>query len=246
MGILRDVTARKQSEEALRRSEERLARAQRIDRIGSWEWDIDTNEVAWSDECDRLFGLPPGAGKMTYEQFFSFVHPDDHTEVDEAVRRALGGSLSFSIHHRTLAHDGREQGLEHLPEEELAFLERPLRAALLGHVPHGRAEPDRVPRFVADHVAIRVARPGRRSRSARRRAAGRSWWRCATRGRGSRPRTCGPCSSGFSGGARTAARSRGSGSGFTSCGGSWRRTEGGSSPRACQARARRSRFPCLS
>ncbi|MDI3289594.1 PAS domain S-box protein [Polyangium sp. 15x6] len=109
MGILRDVTARKQSEEELRRIEERLARAQRIAHIGSWQWEVDTNEVSWSDECCRLFGLPPGAETRAYEDFLSVVHPDDRANVDEAVRRALEGTLTYSHDLRIVVEDGRER-----------------------------------------------------------------------------------------------------------------------------------------
>ncbi|MDC0742985.1 sensor histidine kinase [Polyangium mundeleinium] len=103
-------SARPADENALRRSQERLARAQRIAHIGSWEWEIGTNEVFWSDECFRLFGLPPSAEKKTYEDFLSFVHPDDRAEVDEVVRGALSGDASsYSTDHRILAVGDRER-----------------------------------------------------------------------------------------------------------------------------------------
>ncbi|MDI1435776.1 PAS domain S-box protein [Polyangium sorediatum] len=97
-------SARPAEENALRRSRERLAR------IGSWEWEIDTNEVFWSDECSRLFGLPPSAEKKTCEDFLSFVHPNDRVEVEEVIRGALDGAASsYSIDHRILAADDRER-----------------------------------------------------------------------------------------------------------------------------------------
>ncbi|MDC3958950.1 PAS domain S-box protein [Polyangium jinanense] len=109
MGILRDVTARKQSEEALRQSEERLARAQRIAHVGSWQWEIDPDEASWSDECCRLFGLPPGTETRSYKKFLSIVHPDDRANVDEAVRRALDGTRMYSLDLRVVVEDGRER-----------------------------------------------------------------------------------------------------------------------------------------
>ncbi|MDI1482700.1 PAS domain S-box protein [Polyangium sp. y55x31] len=109
LSILRDVSARKQSEEALRLSEQRLARAQRIARIGSWEWVAATDETTWSDECFRLFGLPPADEKKSYADFLAFVHPDDRARVHEAVQRALGGTCTYSIDHRIFPADGVER-----------------------------------------------------------------------------------------------------------------------------------------
>jgi PAS domain S-box-containing protein len=67
---------RKQAEEERTRSEERLAAAQKMAHVGSWEWDLITNQVHWSDEEYRLFGLEPGDGEASHERFLSFVHPD--------------------------------------------------------------------------------------------------------------------------------------------------------------------------
>ncbi|MDI1480159.1 PAS domain S-box protein [Polyangium sp. y55x31] len=107
VAIIRDVSTRKRAEDALRRSQERLARAQRIAQIGSWEWELETNELFWSDECYRLFGLTPAAGPMTYEAFLALVHPDDRANVDEAVRCALRGTSRYAIDHRIIAADGQ-------------------------------------------------------------------------------------------------------------------------------------------
>jgi two-component system, sensor histidine kinase and response regulator len=67
---------RKRADEELKRSEERLAAAQKMARVGSWEWDVITNEVVWSDEEYRLFGLEPGEHELTHQFFLSLVHPD--------------------------------------------------------------------------------------------------------------------------------------------------------------------------
>ena len=67
---------RKRADDDLKRSEERLAAAQKMAHVGSWEWDVITNKVIWSDEEYRLFGLEPGEREATYDLYLSFVHPD--------------------------------------------------------------------------------------------------------------------------------------------------------------------------
>jgi PAS domain S-box-containing protein len=71
---------RKQAEEALKRSEVRLADAQKMAHVGSWEWDVTTNKVVWSDEEYRLFGLEPGACETTWRFYLSLVHPDSRKD----------------------------------------------------------------------------------------------------------------------------------------------------------------------
>ena len=58
-GFLRDITERKRVEINLKQSESMLAEAQRLARLGNWDWNILTNELTWSDEVYRLFGISP-------------------------------------------------------------------------------------------------------------------------------------------------------------------------------------------
>ena len=106
----RDITPRKQAEESLRRSEQSLAEAQRIAHLGNWDWDIVTNELRWSDEVYRIFGLAPQEFGATYEAFLASVHPEDR----DAVKKAVGESLAdphkpYSIEHRVVRPDGSER-----------------------------------------------------------------------------------------------------------------------------------------
>ena len=70
-------------------SQKRLAEAQQVSHIGSWEWNVTTNAVTWSDEAYRLFGLKPGAGGASYEKYLSFVHPDDRAFAAATISGAL-------------------------------------------------------------------------------------------------------------------------------------------------------------
>lgn len=91
---------------ALRESEESLKMAQRIARLGNWDWDIINNKLTWSEEIYHIFGLPPQEFKVTYEVFLSLVHPDDREFIKKAVEETLYKNAPYEIDHRIVLHDG--------------------------------------------------------------------------------------------------------------------------------------------
>jgi PAS domain S-box-containing protein len=91
------------TEEALHKNREDLDRAQAVGNIGSWRLDVHKNELTWSDENHRIFGIQKGT-PLTYETFLSTVHPDDRKYVDKEWRAGLEGK-PYDIEHRIIAND---------------------------------------------------------------------------------------------------------------------------------------------
>jgi PAS domain S-box-containing protein len=121
-GVILDFTERHRAEEALRDSRKDLNRAQAVAHTGSWRMDVRRNELFWSDETYRIFGITPGT-LLTYEAFLATVHPDDREYVDRQWTAALRGE-PYDIEHRIIAGDTvkwvREQAeLEFDPQGEL-------------------------------------------------------------------------------------------------------------------------------
>ena len=95
---------RKATEEALRESEKRLQRAQEIAHLGSWELDIVNNQLTWSDEVYRIFGLNPREFDATYAAFLDAIHPEDRTAVDTAYSESLSEGIdAYEIEHRVVS-----------------------------------------------------------------------------------------------------------------------------------------------
>lgn len=107
--FVEDVTEQTRAERALRKSEQRLAMAQRIAHLGSWDWNIVSDELTWSDEIYRIFGVASQAFDATYEAFLSFVHPGDRELVAQAVKMALTKKKPYSLNHRIIRPDGAER-----------------------------------------------------------------------------------------------------------------------------------------
>jgi len=105
-GVLFDITDRKKAEEALKRSEERYALAQRAANIGSWDWDIQTDELHWSEQIEPMFGFQPGEFASTFEAFMERVHPEDRQDVLRAVDACLKTREDYAIEHRIVWPDG--------------------------------------------------------------------------------------------------------------------------------------------
>src|SRR5205085_3753046 len=80
--------------------------AQRVAHIGSWEWDIAANQVSWSDELYRIYGLDPEMFGASYEEFLARVHPDDRETAEKVVGAALADPGRFDFHHRIVRPDG--------------------------------------------------------------------------------------------------------------------------------------------
>jgi len=99
--VARDITERKRAEQALQESQRDLNRAQAVAKTGSWRLDVHRNELLWSDETYRMFGIPKGT-LLTYETFLSSVHPDDREFVDQRWQAALRGE-PYDIEHRIVA-----------------------------------------------------------------------------------------------------------------------------------------------
>jgi len=103
----RDITNLKEAQQALQKSESSLVDAQRIARPGNWDWDIVQNQLGWSDEVYRIFGLVPQESGATYDAFLAAVHPDDREYVTRAVDDALNGRGPYSVDHRIVLPTGQ-------------------------------------------------------------------------------------------------------------------------------------------
>ena len=102
-GFVTNINARKQTEKALQESRDLLAKAQEIAHIGSWELDLQTDRLTWTDEVYRIFGLQPQEFGATYRAFLDHVHPDDRAKVDAAYVNSLNeGKDAYEIQHRVI------------------------------------------------------------------------------------------------------------------------------------------------
>jgi PAS domain S-box-containing protein len=106
---IRYAMQRNQAEESLRKTASGLAKAQMIAHVGNWEWNIRSNEMSWSDEIYRVFGLYPQAFEASYEAFLRIVHPDDRALVNRKVNEALYDRQSYSFEHRLIIPSGGER-----------------------------------------------------------------------------------------------------------------------------------------
>ncbi|MCL6434326.1 MAG: PAS domain S-box protein [Leptolyngbyaceae cyanobacterium HOT.MB2.61] len=113
LSLVHDVSDRKraedernQAEEALRQREVVLREAQRVAHVGSWELDLHTQKITWSDEMFHIFGLDPSQAEPTYPEFLQMLHPDDSESLQRLVERAVYEGIPYEIEHRIVRPDG--------------------------------------------------------------------------------------------------------------------------------------------
>jgi PAS domain S-box-containing protein len=101
-----DVTERRRTERELRERRRQLAEAQRIARVGNWEWDQVSGTGSASAEWFRVVGVRP-EDIPSPEAALGFVHPDDRPELDAAIHRATADGTPFEVEHRTILPNGQ-------------------------------------------------------------------------------------------------------------------------------------------
>ncbi len=108
----RDITERKRAEEELKRSQSRLADAQRIAQVGSWDWDLVTGKRSWSDQFFRLLGFEPGEIEPSYGRYLACVHPDDRKAAEQLLEDVLATQKPASADVRVVHPDGEVRILQ--------------------------------------------------------------------------------------------------------------------------------------
>ena len=101
-----DITARKCAEISLQQALERLELAQSAGRSGTFDWDIVTNKIQWSEAEEKLYGLEPGGFKGRYENWRSAVHPDDIENAEKGLVKAIEEEVEMNIEYRIIRPDG--------------------------------------------------------------------------------------------------------------------------------------------
>ena len=107
VGLVRDITARKQEEQAHRRTREELDRTGRIAQVGGWEIDLITTEVTWSEEARRLVGLPSDCHPTLEEGIHQLFAPEAQRIIKGAIEKALAECGRFAVDLPMTRADGR-------------------------------------------------------------------------------------------------------------------------------------------
>ncbi|WP_341530570.1 PAS domain S-box protein [Nostoc sp. UHCC 0302] len=121
---IQDITERKQAQQiltnynrtlekqvaertaALQESEASLKAAQRVAHVGSWEFDVITQKITWSEEQFRIFGLDSTQSEPTYEQHIQQIHPDDRASVQESYAQTIKTGRSEELDFRIIRPNG--------------------------------------------------------------------------------------------------------------------------------------------
>ncbi|HYW19515.1 MAG TPA: PAS domain S-box protein [Nodularia sp. (in: cyanobacteria)] len=105
-GFAEDITERKQIEDSLRSSEERLTLALEATQMGIWDWDLRSNQVIFSANMALLYGLPDSGGCQSLEEFFKLVHPEDLEPLSEVITSSIVQRGVFKSEFRVVWPDG--------------------------------------------------------------------------------------------------------------------------------------------
>lgn len=101
-----DITAIKQTEAQLKRSEQSFREAQEIAHLGSWYLDLQTALAVWSEECCRIYGIPPEENRLSLLDWMSYVHPEDFDYVSSTLGEAGQTLTNADFNHRIVLRDG--------------------------------------------------------------------------------------------------------------------------------------------
>lgn len=118
-----DITERKRAEDNLKhvsskleqqvkRRTERLGLALEASKMGTWEWDVATGQLTWSDRLYRLFGLNPKATNITYERYMNLLYPDDALIMRGTINKAMKHGKGYVVEHRCIWPDGSVHWLQ--------------------------------------------------------------------------------------------------------------------------------------
>ncbi len=105
--IVRDITDRKLVETKLHKTDTHLKTAQRIGKLGSWEFETSTGILTWSDEVFRIYGLEPNSEPPSYEEIQRYIHPDDWDHFHTTVQAAIACQKDYDLEHRIIQSSGR-------------------------------------------------------------------------------------------------------------------------------------------
>ena len=102
----KDISERKKVEEELRRNQTMLARTETFAHIGSWEWDVATDAVIWSDELFRIFQRNPADGAPSFAEHAKLYYPEDMPGLKDAVEAAINHGTPYEMELRAIRQDG--------------------------------------------------------------------------------------------------------------------------------------------
>ncbi|NMG11824.1 hybrid sensor histidine kinase/response regulator [Brasilonema sp. UFV-L1] len=106
--LLAEEALQKANEELLKRSQSRLELAQKVGRIGTFEWNIQTQETMWTEEFEALYGLTPGSFGNRYDNWVQTLHPGDLVRIEQQIQRAINESSELDTEFRIVWQDGSE------------------------------------------------------------------------------------------------------------------------------------------
>ncbi|MBD2256003.1 PAS domain S-box protein [Pseudanabaena sp. FACHB-2040] len=106
VALVNDVTQQKQAELTQRSHQELFRLAHLVGGIGTYEWSLQTGNVWWSEEMERLYGFTPGSFGGCYEDWLQILYPDDREAADQAAQRTITAGTDFDTSFRILRPDG--------------------------------------------------------------------------------------------------------------------------------------------
>lgn len=125
--ISRDITSRKDLENKVEKKKKLLNEAERLSNLGSWDWDIESNVVSWSDEAYRIYGLDKNTFIPTYEGWLKRLHPEDKDEIIAKITESYKVQNEVDFEYRIIRPNGEIRHVKNWNMMEFYADGRPMR-----------------------------------------------------------------------------------------------------------------------